>query len=135
MRREFQLPADDIRFLDSLGRPWETIIQGSQRWVLIHEHPLPDGYNRKTVTVAVLISGGYPEAPLDMFYLLPALERVDGTPIPATSGHQLEGKGYQRWSRHRPPEQPWRPEIDNLETHIDLTRDAFAREFVERPRR
>lgn len=134
MRREFQLPPDDVLFLDSLGLPWETIIQGSERWVLIHEHPLPDGYNHKTVTVAVLISGGYPEAPLDMFYLLPALEREDGTSIPATSRRQLEGKSYQRWSRHRPPDHRWRPEIDNLETHIDLTRDAFAREFVERPR-
>lgn len=87
------------------------------------------------VTVAVLISGGYPEAPFDMFYLLLALTRVDGTAIPATSGHQLEGKSYQRWSCHRPPEHPWRREIDNLETQIDLTRDAFARQVVERPRR
>lgn len=59
MRREFQLPAEDMRFLDDLGLPWETTIQGAERWVLIHEHPLPDGYDHKRVTVAILISGGY----------------------------------------------------------------------------
>lgn len=135
MRRQFQLPAEDVGFLDSLGLPWEAIIQGSERWVLIHEHPLPDGYNQKTVTVAVLISSGYPEGALDMFYVFPALERVDGISIPATSPHALDVKNYQRWSRHRPPEHPWRAEVDNLETHMDLTRDAFVREFLERPRR
>lgn len=135
MRREFQLPPEDVRFLDSLGLPWEAIVQGSERWVLIHEHPLPDGYNHRTVTVAVLISSGYPEGALDMFYVFPALERGDGTPIPATSAHALESRNYQRWSRHRPTEHPWRADVDNLETHVNLTCDAFAREFVERPRR
>ena len=135
MRREFQLPAEDVRFLDGLGLPCETTIQGAERWVLIHEHPLPDGYDHERVTVAILISGGYPESPLDMFYLLPALSRRDGVAIPATSAHALDGKAYQRWSRHRPSDHPWRPGLDNLETHVDLTRDAFTREFVERPHR
>jgi hypothetical protein len=35
MRRQFQLPNEDMRFLDSLGLPWETILQGSERWVVI----------------------------------------------------------------------------------------------------
>jgi hypothetical protein len=69
-----------------------------------------------------------------MFYLLPAVARPDGAAIPATSAQAIDGKTYQRWSRHRPSDQPWRPGIDNLETHFDLTRDAFDREFVERPR-
>ena len=109
MRRDFQLSTDDTRFLDGLGLPWEAVLQGSERWVLIHEHPLPDGYSSKLVTVAILISGGYPEAPLDMFYLLPAVARPDGAVIPATSAQAIDGKTYQRWSRHRPGDQPWRP--------------------------
>ena len=135
MRRDFQLPTEDLRFLESLGLPWETVIQGSERWVLVHEHPLPVGYDHQQVTVATLVSGGYPEAPLDMFYLFPALARPDGIAIPATSTHPIDGKTYQRWSRHRPPEHPWRPDVDNVETHFALTRDAFDREFVERQRR
>jgi E2/UBC family protein E len=133
MRREFQLPAEDVRFLERLGLPWETIVQGPERWVLVHGHPLPAGYDHTHVTVAILISGGYPEALLDMFYLLPVVARPDGAVIPATSAQAIDGKTYQRWSRHRPGDQPWRPGIDNLETHFDLTRDALDREFVERP--
>lgn len=136
MRREFQLPGEDVRFLDSLGLPWEAIIQGSDRWVLIHEHPLPGGYNHQRVTVAVLISGGYPESPLDMFFLHPAVARADGVTIPASEVRQaLDGKNFQRWSRHRPGDEPWRPGVDNLETHLVLIRDAFADEFTKRPRR
>lgn len=135
MRREFQLPSDDVRFLDSLGLSWETVTQAAERWVLIHEHPLPHGYDYERVTAATLISGGYPESPLDMFYVHPALSRRDGVAIPATLAHVLDGKTYQRWSRHRPPDHPWRPGVDNLETHFDLTRDAFERELLERPLR
>jgi hypothetical protein len=136
MRREFQLPNEDVRFLDSLGLPWEAILQGSERWVLVHEHPLPDGYNHKRVIVAVLISGGYPEAPLDMFFLYPAITRTDGVAIPASAVQQaLDGKTFQRWSRHRPGDEPWRSGVDSLETHLVLTRDAFDDEFTKRPRR
>jgi hypothetical protein len=135
MRCEFQLPSEDVRFLERLGLPWETIVQGAERWVLGHEHPLPAGYDHAHVIVAILISGGYPEAPLDMFYLLPGITRPDGIAIPATSTQPIDGKTYQRWSRHRPGDQPWRAGVDNLETQFDLTRDAFDREFAERPRR
>jgi len=134
MRREFQLPEEDARFLNRTGLSWDAIVHGAERWVLIYEHPVPAGYNRSTTTIAINISSGYPEAPLDMFYVLPALERADGIPIPATSWHELQGQNYQRWSRHRPPEHPWRPDVDSLETHVDLIRDAFGREFSERPR-
>jgi hypothetical protein len=83
----------------------------------------------------VLISGGYPEAQLDMFFLHPAVSRTDGVPIPASENQQaLDGRTFQRWSRHRPGDEPWRPGVDDLETHLVLTRDAFADEFVKRPR-
>jgi hypothetical protein len=136
VRQDFQLPLEDVQFLTRLGLPWETVVQGSERWVLIHEHPLPNGYNHVVVSVAILISGGYPEAPLDMFFVFPAVVRVDGVGIPAADTQQaIDGRTFHRWSRHRPSAEPWRPGIDNLETHHDLTCDAFRREFLERPRR
>ena len=56
-------------------------------------------------------------------------------PIPASEPQQaLDGKTFQRWSRHRPGDEPWRPGVDNLETHLVLTRDAFDDEFIKRPR-
>ena len=135
MRRDFQLPNEDVQFLNGLGLSWEAIIQGSERWVLIHEHALPTGYNHGVMTLAILISGGYPEAPLDMFFVHPLICRSDGVAIPAADVQQaIDGKTFQRWSRHRPGEHPWRAGVDNLETHAVLIRDALADEFIKRPR-
>ncbi len=73
---------------------------------------------------------GYPIAALDMVYVFPALVRRDGRPIPQTNAvQQLDGKSWQRWSRHRTAENPWRPGEDCVEHHIFLVEDWFAREF------
>lgn len=112
-RRHFRLPEDDEAYLDSLGLRWEAIIDGGVRWVLIHDHPLPDGYTIKTVTVAIRIEGGYPPAALDMMYFLPHLARADGKAVNAISTQAIDGNTYQRWSRHY----AWREGIDCLATH------------------
>ena len=132
MRREFQLPAEDVRFLDSLGLPWEAILQGSERWVLIHEHPLPDGYSHKMVTVAVLISGGYPEAPLDMFYLLPRRQRTDGVAIPATRGQQaLDGQDLPALVASPPGRTAVASRRRQPRNALDPDSRCVRREFVE----
>ncbi len=113
VRRQFRLPEDDEAYLDSLGLHWEAIIEGGVRWVLIHDHPLPDGYTVKTVTVAIRIEGGYPPAALDMMYCLPHLARADGKAVKAISTQAIDGNTYQRWSRHY----AWREGIDYLATH------------------
>jgi hypothetical protein len=45
----------------------------------------------------------------------------------------LDGKSFQRWSRHRTAENPWRIGRDNLGTHIILVEDWLAREFEKCP--
>jgi hypothetical protein len=65
-----------------------------------------------------------------MVYFYPALARTDGIRIGATETVQLiDGKGFQRWSRHRTPQNPWRVGHDNLGTHIILIEDWLEREF------
>jgi len=128
MRRDFLLPKDDTDHLDAMGYQWETVVSGGQ-WILIHEFAIPPGYNLAKITLAIQITAGYPAAPLDMVYVFPNLERSDGKPIGALSPHNLDGKTYQRWSRHRSQENQWRPGIDSLCTHISLSQDWFAREF------
>jgi hypothetical protein len=107
------LPEEDEAYLYSLGLPWETIQDGGQRWLLIHEHPLPVGYNVEKAIVAIRIEGGYPPGPLDMVYFFPELSRADGKAITAPSQQVLDGRTFQRWSRHY----PWRDGIDTLATH------------------
>src|SRR3546814_1377993 len=60
MRREFNLGPDDIRVLETLGCPWETIAQGGARWLLLRQHPIPEGYNVAQADVAIRLDA-YPE--------------------------------------------------------------------------
>lgn len=129
MRRQFDLPEDDIEHLDARGLPWEIIPERGVQWLIIHDFPVPAGYNHRRVAVAVRITPGYPTAPLDMAYFYPALARMDGRPIGATSARQqLDGKNWQRWSRHRTRENPWRPGVDSIATHLALVEHWLRRE-------
>jgi hypothetical protein len=112
-RRQFQLPADDQGYLNSLGLRWEAIKNEKGRWVLIHNHPLPEGYVARTVTVAIRIEGGYPPGALDMAFFLPHLARTDGKAINAISSVVIDDANYQQWSRHY----VWQEDTDCLATH------------------
>lgn len=129
MRRQFNLLPQDEAFLEQYGLSWETMINGSQ-WVLIHEFPTHEGYNHAKASIAILLTPGYPQAALDMVYVYPHLSRKDDKPIRQVKAHQnVDGKNWQRWSRHRTPQNPWCPGEDSLETHIYLIEDWFTREF------
>ncbi len=67
---------------------------------------------------------------LDMMYVYPALMRTDGKPIGRVEVMQaIDGKQFQRWSRHRTNANPWVSGEDSLETHIYLVEDFFRSEF------
>ena len=136
LRRDFDLLPEDQQFLDDYELDWETVVDGSQ-WVLVHgfssQH---DGYTHSKVTIAVRLETGYPNTALDMVYVHPPLQRRDGQRIGAADATQsIAGTVYQRWSRHRTAQNPWRPGQDNLGTHIFLIEDWFAREFEKCPPR
>jgi E2/UBC family protein E len=129
LRREFTPLPQDLEFLEDYGLPWETIVDGSQ-WFLIHELPTHEGYNHPRVTAAIRIETGYPQAELNMVYFFPALARKDGKAIGATQTiQQLDGKAFQRWSRHRTGQNPWKAGRDHLGTHVLMVEDWLAREF------
>jgi hypothetical protein len=131
LRRQFGLLGQDVQFLEDYGLPWETIVDGSQ-WVLLHDFPVPEQYNCNCVITAIRMETGYPNAPLDMVYFYPPLERVDGEKIGAADVIQkVDGKDYQRWSRHRSEANPWKPGQDDLFSHITLIEDWLCREFAK----
>ncbi len=84
LRRQFVLLDEDEKFLQDYGLPWETVVDGSQ-WVLIHDFPLPDGYNNSRVAAAIRMETGYPTSQLDMVYFHPPITRKDGKVIGATT--------------------------------------------------
>jgi hypothetical protein len=117
MRREFDLPEADREFLDTRGKPWETIVEEKTRWAVVDGFDLPQGYNHQTAAVALRLQPTYPDDQIDMAYFSPHLARVDGKQINALTLLQIDGKSWQQWSRHRAAD-VWRPGIDNIETHL-----------------
>jgi hypothetical protein len=116
MRRAFQLSEEDRDFLDSRNKPWETVLNGEARWLIIEGFDVPHGYNHTSAAVALLLQASYPDVQIDMAYFLPGLARLDGKEIKALSQMQLDEKTWQQWSRHRVDH--WRPGVDNIETHL-----------------
>jgi hypothetical protein len=141
LRREFELPEDDVEALEARGLEWETVIltEGGRRtpWILIREYRIPPGYVARdmpaadaiaTVTAGVRLVG-YPGGALDMIYVHPPLRRADGRPIRNLSDVQLDGRTFQQWSRHYTNANPFRVGLDTLVSHLSLADEWFTREF------
>lgn len=128
MRRDFILPEEDVAYLNTLGLPWETVGLAGVNWLLIHDYPVAAGYNHNTVTIAVRIETAYPPGKLDMVYVYPHLSRSDGKPINALTTEIIDGKTFQRWSRHY----EWLPEEHSLITHLGCICHWFEKELVKR---
>lgn len=129
MRREIILPDDDREFLEAHGHNWETFRQNGNQWLLIREFGIPAGYNHKHAEMAVQISPLYPETQIDMVYFYPGLARIDGKMIKALSTEMIDNRNFQRWSRHRTAQNPWRPGLDDISTHITLVQYWLEREI------
>lgn len=134
MRRQFQLQAQDEQFLDAAGLPWEALVEEGnshgKRWLLVKGFHVPDGYTHSAVDLAISIVPAYPDAQLDMAWFHPHLARRDGTvPGAVGGGYVIDGRDWQRWSRHRTGVNPWRPGLDDVSTHVGLIREWLAREL------
>jgi hypothetical protein len=119
VRHQFVVPEEDTEQLDTLGLQWEAIREQNGQWLLLHSFVFPPGFNHANGSVAIQIPANYPVAPIDMAYFHPYLTRADGQPIRQAQVQQpLDGKLWQRWSRHY----PWVPGQHSIATHILLVR-------------
>ena len=118
MRRAFQLGEEDVECLAARGLGWEALIEAASKWVIVHWYPVPEGYNHRTADVALRIPPSYPDGDIDMVYFFPELKLVNGRMIRALTPLVIDSKQYQQWSRHRTPQNPWRPGLDNICTHL-----------------
>ena len=50
----------------------------------------------------------YPDAQIDMAYFKPFLARTDGRAIQNLTECVIQREKWQRWSRHRTQQNPWR---------------------------
>jgi len=120
------LPPDDAEFLSRAGYTWRTFEEGGTLNVEVSNFPLPDGLSAKTVTVLFRLSPGYPDAPPDMWWVIPHLTTAGGGVIQATESLEIyDGRTWQRWSRHLDPSS-WKAGVDGLESYIRLLRTELT---------
>ncbi len=127
--RDFQLLPADVKYLNSLGLRWETVIDEGRRWLLIHDFPVPHGYTVDRVQLAIEVPTGYPGAQLDSFHAYLPLALASGAAIPATQLRAtIRGIEFHGWSRHRNAANQWDPNSDSVATHLALVETAIERE-------
>jgi hypothetical protein len=130
MRRDFQLGEDDEECLAAVGISWDAVIENTTKWIIVRGYSVPAGYNHPQADAALRIPPSYPDDQIDMVYFLPALALSSGKVIPALTPLVIEGKQYQQWSRHRTGENPWRPGLDNICTHLLQVGSWLERELA-----
>jgi hypothetical protein len=129
-RLQFSMRSTDVENLTARGLRWEAVRDSQGCFVLIHDFPIPEGYNHKTALLALQLPDGYPDQQIDMAYFSPALQRMPGKVIPNLSDRPIMGLVFQQWSRHRTPQNPWRVGIDDLGTHLVLVGDWLVKELA-----
>ncbi len=127
-RRDFVLPEGDRETLDALGLRWETVQESGVPRVVIRGYPVRAGYAPERTDLMMRLLPGYPTSQIDMWYFHPPLARTDGAQIRALVGDNFEGKHWQGWSRHRTGLNPWRPDIDDIGTHLAVVEHNLAKE-------
>jgi Prokaryotic E2 family E/Multiubiquitin len=127
-----ELAKEDLYFLASMSNTVDYVEEGTLSWLIFRDLEIPNGYHVSKADAAILIPPHYPTVQLDMIYFSPALVRADGKMIRQLSIQTIEGKVYQRWSRHRTALNKWNPEIDNVESHLDLMFSCLKAEFNKR---
>ena len=129
MRRDFQLLQADVEFLDAESYDWEAVRDNNVNWLIVNNFVIPDGYNHSSVAMALRIEPTYPDTQIDMMYFNPVIQRTDGKAIGQLRNETIDGEVWQRWSRHRTGQNPWRSGYDNVSTHVHLVKYLLEREF------
>ena len=134
LRRQFELAQEDVECLAAMELEWETIYevlptQKKVTWVIFPEYKIPEGYNVRVAKAAIRLNPAYPDADIDMVYFAPALALTSGKAIKNLTPYQLDNTQYQQWSRHRTTQNPWRPGVDSICSHMIQVNDWLQREL------
>lgn len=124
---------EDYEYLQDIGQAIEEY--EASRSVVFKDFPLPkgiyeaDGEAASVADVLIELPSVYNNAGPDMFWTYPHLTLAGGAEIkaaaPGADVRNLEGRIYERWSRHW-GKAGWRPRADNVSTVVDRLNWAFA---------
>jgi len=118
MRYEIQLPQADVIALNATKLRWETIRDGGYTWLIIHERPLPQGFDLSRTDTALSIPPMYPDAQIDSVWFSPCPRPRHGAPLHPLSDFRFDGRTWLRLCRHRTKQNAWRPGVDDIASHL-----------------
>jgi hypothetical protein len=93
-------------------------------WFVIRHYPLPDGWNKTTTQILILLPPGYPETPPDNFYTdldLRLAGEGDRRAEGGTDGPSHQGRQWQQFSWHFVEPAEWQPQAEIERGHNLLT--------------
>jgi hypothetical protein len=121
---------EDASYLEQKDLAFTAAEESGHICVVIHDYPLPPGFDRDSTDVLVRLPAGYPDAAPDMFWCDPPVHRADGSFAPASEQmEQHVGRTWQRFSRHLSPG-TWHPGTDRLASFLALIAEDLRRTGV-----
>lgn len=119
------LPMKCRRYLTERGIAFEEVEDGGTKAVILRGFALPLGrFDIPAADILILLPGGYPDNPPDMFHALPWLRLVPAKRYPKAADHPVSfaGQNWQRWSRHN---NAWRAGVDGIWTMLKRIETAL----------
>jgi|ERR1039458_3590734 hypothetical protein len=113
-----------------LKKEWDTVrIDRLEKREDVQHVAMLAAVREATITLALRIPSNYSDCQIDMVYFRTPVARRDGRPVGALTLQPVCGEMWQQWSRHRTPQNPWRPGVDDLAAHLSLVDEWLRREF------
>lgn len=119
------LPSKDRKYLLERELAFEEVAAGAVNGLVFPDFRLPAGlFDHEASSVLIILPGGYPDLPPDMFFLNPWI-RLAATKQYARCAdqpHQFNNINWQRWSRHN---NEWRRGKDGIWTMLKRVEHAL----------
>lgn len=117
----------DQRFLETNGYRYDVTVEDGMTCLVLHDVPLPRGFDRDATDILMRLPPGFPDAQPDMFWCDPPLRFATGQEVVGSDAREVFlSRDWQRFSRHLAPG-AWRPGRDNLQSWLMLILDDLAR--------
>lgn len=122
------LPPKDVAFLIERKFDCDLTKEGENVILTLHNFGLSGKYRPAAVELRIDFPPGYPDAKLDMFWVLPWVTLADGTAPPQTNDSPRtfadSNALWQRWSRHH---NEWRPGVNSLRTFYNQIHNELVK--------
>lgn len=116
-----------MKHLEEEGLHFAEADENGLHCVVIHDFPLPPGYQPEKTDLLLRLPAGFPDAAPDMWWCDPPVRLGTGSaPVAAESMETYLGRVWQRFSRHFQPGQ-WKPSRSGLATFLAVIKSDFAK--------